>query len=438
MTVQSDDPRAVLDPALGEALDAGLDAALTAELVEMTRELVEIPSPTGEEGAIAGYVAERFRGLGLATELQEVEPGRDNVVARWPGAADGPSLLFNGHFDTGVSGREEGLPFGLRAKATIVDDEWIYGLGVSNMKVAFACYYGAIRLLQRAGLAPGGDLLVAGVVGETEKAPINQHTGPGVRAGGWGTIYASHHGVLADAAIIGEPTGLKLQTANSSYVFARVRTRGASQHTWSKERGDDAMAKAIRVLEHLRAWEPTFEAAHPHPRIGSRIGFGGIAAGNAFQPAVNPPRQCDLFLDLRFPPTATIMDVRRQLARELAAIRRDAPELATELTFYLCRNGYEIEDDEPVVATMAAAHRSVVGSVSGRPERYRYDVSADTSILHEFGVPALTYGPGGIRRDGGYSVYDQHGELVSIANIVACTRVYARAAAALTAAAPAG
>ena len=65
----------------------------------------------------------------------------------------------------------------------------------------------------------------------------------------------------------------------------------------------------------------------------------------------------------------------------------------------------------------------------GRPssplEPFRYDVSADTSILHEYGVPALTYGPGGIRKDGVYDVYDQYGELISIANLVQCTQVYA-------------
>ena len=84
---------------------------------------------------------------------------------------------------------------------------------------------------------------------------------------------------------------------------------------------------------------------------------------------------------------------------------------------------------------MEAAHGEVFGEIPGRPERYRYDVSADTSILHEFGVPAITYGPGGLRRDGGRSVYDEHGELVSIENLLTCTRVYARAAARLTGAA---
>jgi acetylornithine deacetylase/succinyl-diaminopimelate desuccinylase-like protein len=413
------------------AIEDTLDAALEAEIVEMTTDLVNIASPTGEEAGIADYVARRFQELGLAVERQEVEAGRSNVVARWRGTGGGPSLLFNGHFDTGLSGSEPGLPFGLRPAARIVDG-WIYGLGVSNMKSAFACYWGAIRMLQAAGYRPAGDIVVAGVVGETEKAPIGSFGGAGYRAGGWGTFYASLHGVLADAAIIGEPTGLRVQTGNSSYAFARVRTSGRSQHTWSKERGDDAIEKAVAVLAELRAWEPAFEAAHPHPRMGSRIGFGAISGGRPFQPCVNPAAMCELFIDLRFPPDAPIVRVQRELADFLADVRRRRPELETQLDFFLCRNGYEIGDDEPVVRAVESAHDAVIGGVPGRPERYRYDVSADTSILSEFGVPGLTYGPGGIRRDGGYSVYDEHGELVSIDNLIRCTRVYARSAVELT------
>ncbi|MGH7505476.1 MAG: hypothetical protein ACRELX_07480, partial [Longimicrobiales bacterium] len=116
----------------------------------------------------------------------------------------------------------------------------------------------------------------------------------------------------------------------------------------------------------------------------------------------------------------------------LADLRQRRPELETQLDFFLTRNGYEIDDAQPVVRAVESAHDAVLGGTPGRPVRYRYDVSADTSILHEFGVPGLTYGPGGIRRDGGYSVYDEHGELVAIENLMRCTRVYARSAVDLT------
>lgn len=400
---------------------------LRDELVEMTADLVNISSPTGEEGEIGDYLAHRLRDLGMEVELQEVEPGRNNVVARLRGRGRGRSLLFGAHFDTGMTGKDPGLPFGLLPKAHI-EDGWIYGLGVSNMKSAFAAYYGVVRLLQETGIDLAGDLLINGVIGETEKAPTDDFRGPAYRAGGWGTMYSAHHGILADAAILGEPTGLRIQAGNSSYAFARVTTHGMARHTWSKEHGDDAIEKAVRVLDAFRKWEPEFEAAHPHPRQGSRIGFGAIRGGNAFQPAVNPARSCSLYLDFRFPPDVTIMDVQRQVRAFLDGLEDRDARLATELQFYLCRNGYEISDDEPVVRSVDTAHRAIFGEAPREPERYRYDVSADTSILHDYGVPALTYGPGGIRKDGVYDVYDQYGELVSIQNLLDCTNVYALSA----------
>lgn len=149
----------------------------------MTCDLVEIPSATGEEGDIAVYVADRFREAGTDMEFQEVEPGRNNVIARKKGAGRGRSLLFGAHFDTGMTGKDPGLPFGLLPKATI-EDGWIYGLGVSNMKSAFAAYYGVIRILQELGAEMLGDLTITGVIGETEKAPTDDFAGPAYRAGG--------------------------------------------------------------------------------------------------------------------------------------------------------------------------------------------------------------------------------------------------------------
>ncbi len=402
-------------------------AELRDEMVGITCDLVEIPSPTGEEGAIADYVAHRFREIdGMDIELQEVEPDRYNVIGRLRGSGRGRSLLLGAHFDTGMTGKDPGMPFGLLPKATLDDEGWIYGLGVSNMKSAFAAYFGAIKAVQRANIDLRGDIILAGVIGETEKSPTDDFSGPAYRAGGWGTMYAAQHGVVADAAIIGEPTGLRVQTGNSSYVFAKVSTKGVSRHTWSKEHGDDAIDKAVRVLEAFRAWEPEFAASHAHPTMGTRIGFGAIRGGNPFQPAVNPARTCTLYLDFRFPPTATIMDIHRQVRGFLDDLREADPVLETELSFFLCRNGYEITDDEPLVQTVERAHQTVFGAKSNRPEPYRYDVSADTSILHEYGVPALTYGPGGIRKDGVYDVYDRYGEVVSIDNLVRCTQVYAQ------------
>src|SRR5438132_14385779 len=139
-------------------------------LVETACDLVDIPSPTGEEQAVAEYLASVFHELGLQVAWQEVEEGRPNVVGLLEGAGGGPSLMFNGHMDTSYSGREPWLRDvpGFQPQSFERDGR-LYGLGISNMKGALACYLEAVRALQDAGVRLRGDVLVAAGSGEIEK-----------------------------------------------------------------------------------------------------------------------------------------------------------------------------------------------------------------------------------------------------------------------------
>ena len=66
-------------------------------IAQLTMEMVDIPSPTGGERALAEYLADRFRAAGLQTSIQEVEPDRYNVFGRIEGTGDGPTLMYCGH-----------------------------------------------------------------------------------------------------------------------------------------------------------------------------------------------------------------------------------------------------------------------------------------------------------------------------------------------------
>lgn len=410
-----------------QSLLEALDKELESELVDFACDVINIASPTGEEAEMASYLKSRFESLGMKTRLQEVEPNRENVVARLKGTGRGQSLLFNGHMDTSTTGREEAdLPFGLEPKARIIDG-WIHGLGISNMKSAFPAYYGALRMIQKAGIELPGDVLVNGVVGEIEKAPIGHYQGPTCRGGGCGTTYAAQHGVIADVSIVGEPTGLRVQPGNTSYMFVQISTKGVAQHTWSKENGVDAIPRAMKIMEALRGWEPDFELLHEHPRMGSRLGIGAIEGGYPYKPSICPAPYCNIYLDVRFPPDKSIMQVRNELAAFLRELCASDPELDADLDIYLCRTGYEIDREDPLITSVEEAHRAVFDTDARYPEPYRYAVSADTAILSDFGVRAMTYGPGGITRDGTYSMYDKDGEVCSIENLIRCTKVYALA-----------
>ena len=109
-------------------------------IADLTMEMVDIPSPTGGEKALAQYLADRFRSAGLQTWMQEVEPDRYNVFGRLEGTGGGPTLMYAGHLDTTYGGDEEGIRAlgpGYQPKSWREDD-WIYGMGVYNMKSGHA------------------------------------------------------------------------------------------------------------------------------------------------------------------------------------------------------------------------------------------------------------------------------------------------------------
>jgi len=108
--------------------------------------------------------------MGLAVQWQQVEDSRANALGTWQGAGGGPTLMFNGHMDTSYSGQEPWLRNvrGFQPQA-FVEDGRLYGLGISNMKGALACYVEAVRALQDADVRLRGDVLIAAVSGEIEK-----------------------------------------------------------------------------------------------------------------------------------------------------------------------------------------------------------------------------------------------------------------------------
>lgn len=372
-------------------------------LVEMTCELVDIPSETGSETAVAQYVARRFAQLGLDVESQEVEPDRSNVLARWKEAAPGSRLMFLAHFDTSTAPGED-VPSGLQAKAT-VEDGWIYGLGASNMKSAFAAFHSAIRLLQDTGGLARGEILVAGVVGEIERAPVDEWQGRRYRGGGIGARVMLNRGVTAGFCINGEPTGLRLQTGNAGYVFARIAVTGSSQHTFSKSLAIGPIEKATRIRQRLVDFEDAYVARHPHPVMKPLINVGAIYGGEPFKPSLTA-RTCNLYLHINTIPGQQIGEVRSEFEEFLAQQRAEDPDLDVALDFYLASNGHYLEPDHPLPQAVARAHQTVFGEEIRYPNPERYSVSSDNSPLAEFGIPGVTYGAGGINLSGEYSMYE--------------------------------
>ena len=268
-------------------------AVSKARVGEITEQLTDIPSPTGGEAKISDFLAKEFERIGLEVSVQEVEAGRNNVTARLrgKGRGRGRNLMFNAHFDTSATDADR-IP-GQQSRA-VRQGDWIYGLGASNMKNAFAGYIGAVEALMETGAELSGDILITGVVGEIEKAPVSHYQGIGYRGGGSGARFLMAHGCVADLAIIGEPTGMRIQMGNTGYIFAKIMTEGVGQHTFSKDKGVDAIEKMVKIREGLKGWEAEYRAGHPHPFMLVSVGIGAIEGGSLINPpsARRPPARC--------------------------------------------------------------------------------------------------------------------------------------------------
>lgn len=396
-------------------------------LATIAMELVNIQSSIKERQA-AEYVAERFAELGMEPEFQEVEEDRWNVLLRLRGNGGGKTLLFSGHLDTSML-TDDPQQIGSHVVEATRDGDWLYGLGMSNMKNAFAAYYEAIRSIQDAGVSLDGDILVAAVVGETERAaPAPGLAGARYRGAGIGSTFLAAHGLCADFAIIGEPTALHLAIGQTGIIFARITVTGTAQHTWCKEYGVDPIEKMQAVMDALRAWEPELKRLYPHPLMDTRLGIGAIRGGLPYKPSRCPAPDCTAYIDLRIPPPFRSVDVRREIEAVLQELRSRDPDLEANVDFYLTRTGYEIGRDEPVVTAMERAHQEVFAEPVAMAIPSRYCVSSDGAPYWDVGIPAITYGAGGIQPQGQLAVYGSRGEAVSLTNLRRCAQVYALAA----------
>jgi acetylornithine deacetylase/succinyl-diaminopimelate desuccinylase-like protein len=411
-------------PEVVERLRSAMSDRIESEMVDLTTALVDVPSVTGEEGPAGDVLAERLEAAGLDVTLQEVEAGRNNVIATSGGPAD-TTVLMLGHLDTSTE-PDPDLPYGFQPRSA-VEGRWIAGLGVSNMKCAFGAFLGALRLIDAAGVEPAGRIKVAGVVGEIEKAPVDEWQGQRYRGSGIGARVMLNRGVTADFCINGEPTGLRLQNGNAGYVFARLRIEGRPQHTFSRSAALDPIPKALAIHQALDEWQRGYRERHAHEVMDPLVSVGAIHGGMPFKPSITAS-SCSLYVHVNLTPDQTVRGVEQELEEFLASQMRDDPDLTASVDIYTASNGHMIPYDHPGAQAMAEAHLEVVGSPVLHPNPERYAVSSDNSPLFEFGIPGITYGAGGINRSGGHTMYEPGvGEVVGIDNLVTCARVYAGA-----------
>ena len=131
-------------------------------IVELTKEMVSIPSTTNKEGAIANWTYEKLAGLGFTVKRLQVEESGDTIVGWLEGQNKGPTMMLNFHMDTFDAFRGwDTDPF-----KPVVKKGRIYGLGAHDMKGGGACLMAAVEAIVESGIKLDGRLIVSGTSDE--------------------------------------------------------------------------------------------------------------------------------------------------------------------------------------------------------------------------------------------------------------------------------
>jgi acetylornithine deacetylase len=195
-------------------------------LFQLTKHLIDIPSVTGEERAVAEFVASYLRDLGYQVELQTVTGERANVIAR---TAAAPKVVFSTHLDT--------VPPHIISSE---DDEHIYGRGACDAKGIIAAQIFAAEKLRASGDDEVGLLFTV----DEELASA-------------GAVVANGHPMARDCRYLinGEPTNNLLAIGTKGSLRFTLTTTGRAAHSAYPEYGESALEALLDVLESLRRVE---------------------------------------------------------------------------------------------------------------------------------------------------------------------------------------
>jgi acetylornithine deacetylase len=395
-----------------------------ADVVRLLQRLVRVPSVTGEEGAVQEVVERAFRERGLAVDKWEATPeevapyldhvgeqaayeNRPNVVGVRAGRGGGRSILLNAHVDTVAGGDPAAWsrdPF-----SGEVEGDLLYGRGSCDMKGGLVTHLAALDALSELGIELRADVSVAATVGEEN--------------GGLGALSTVLRGYRADAALITEPTRLRLVPAQGGSLVFRLNVSGRSAHAAVRDEGVSAFEKFLPIFQDLTKLEEERNATLHHPlyehlRNKVPISVGVVRAGNW---ASTVPESLVAEGSIGLIPGEEIEAFREMVAGRVAEVAEHDPWLKENPPKLEWFGGQfapaEVPPDAPICEAVNLAHHWVTGeevAVEGVP------YGADMRLFIRFGdMPCVMYGAGDV------NVAHAPDERVSVTELLTATKTIA-------------
>jgi len=351
------------------SIDRAYLIATLADLIRINSVNPSLTPGAPGEVAIAAYVADALRRLGLDVSVLEAHPGRPSVAALLRGTGEGRALMLNAHLDTvGVEGMAD--PF-----TPILRDGKMYGRGAYDMKGSLAACLATAKALVDGKVTLRGNLLLAAVADE-EYASL-------------GTAAVARQ-FPVDAAIVTEPTELDLCIAHKGFVWLEVETLGRAAHGSRFFDGVDANMRMGRFLGLLDRLEHDVRGRPAHPLVGPPSLHAPTLHGGTELSTYSA--RCALGIERRTVPGETAAGVQAEIEALIEKASAADPTFQGSARCILARNAFEVSPAAPIVAAVRAAATDHLGrspALIGKP------FWMDSALLADAGVETVIIGPVG-------------------------------------------
>ncbi|MBU2600731.1 MAG: peptidase [Actinobacteria bacterium] len=398
------------------------------DAIDLLRRLVRARSTQGHERAAQQIVAEHLRILGLEVDVWDPDGptlsndpyfcsprtdfgGSPNVVGVWKGSGGGRSMILNGHIDV--------VPVGDPSQwtrdpwAADVDEGRLYGRGASDMKGGSVSLLLGVAALRSLGVRLKGDVIVQSVVDE--------------ESGGAGTLAAIRRGYRADAALVPEPTGMRIFPKQQGSLWFRLTVAGRGAHGGTRYEGVSAIEKTLPVLAALAHLETERNARIDDPLYAGSpipvpVNVGSIKGGD--WPSMVPDR-VTLEGRLGVIPGEPVEAAQAEMAAALGAIADDDcwfAEHPVTLEWFGARwLPGDVDEGSDLVRSLSARYRDVLGE---DPVIAASPWGTDAGLLAAVGdTPGVVFGPGTTAVAHYADEYVEIDRVLEVAAIVALTLV---------------
>lgn len=344
-------------------------AQLLQKLVQINSVNPDLAHDGPGEKEIAAFIKQKLEELEIPVEMDEIAPGRFNVIGRIKGTGGGSSLMLNAHTDTvGVEGMEE--PFSGR-----IDGNRLYGRGSYDMKGGIAALLGAAKLLKDSGEKVKGDLILTFVADEEYESI--------------GALELVKK-ISADAAIVTEPTDLNLCPAHRGFGIFTITTTGKTAHGGRHKEGIDANLMMGKLLSKLSDLSDQLPKNNVHNLCGeASLHVPLISGGRSLFIYSN---DCTIKVERRTLPGETLDKVTSELQELIDDLTNENEHFKASLECDIWRHPYESDDSSGLFSICKQSSENVLGNEPGIIGHTWWE---DSAIFGEAGIDTIILGPAG-------------------------------------------